>query len=121
MNNFFARLTGDERQTHFMGAKPALYEDVQPLPSPPQTSAIGATVRAFDKAYQAQLIKRTALEAQIAGLQEDLRQTTVIIASIEAAMTVASADPALTADEKDAAAAAVSNRINVEAGDIGDV
>ena len=91
-----------------------------PMPTvpTPASSAVGAAVRAFDKSYQSLLAKRTALEAQIAGLQEDLRQSSVIISAIEAAMTVASADPALNDEEKATAEAAVSNRVALDAGDL---
>lgn len=116
MSNFFARLL-DHGQTPFPPV-PALSAPAIQLEPKVATSAVGAAVRAFDKSYQAQLSKRMALETQIAGLQEDLRQTVVIIASIEAAMTVASADPALSTDEKATAEAAVSNRVTIEARDL---
>ena len=90
-------------------------EDVMVQATPaimaPQSTTIGGAVRALEKSYQSMSRKRDDLEAQITALQEELRQTTVVVSSLEAALTVACADPALTAEEKDIADAAVSTRV----------
>jgi hypothetical protein len=90
-------------------------------PAPIRTTAIGSAVLALDGSYQTLLAKRAGLDTQIADLREERRQSIVMIAALEAAMTVVCADPALTEAEKQVATAAVSNRIEASVGEVSDV
>lgn len=68
-------------------------------PKPVSDTVVGSVVVMLDKSYQTYLQRREALEAEIARSQELLRQTNTVIASLEAALVTASADPALTQEE----------------------
>lgn len=74
-------------------------------------STVGGAVRTLDRSYQTMSRRRDDLTNQIAALTEELRQTTVVVHSLEAAMTIVCADPALTAAERDIAETAVASRI----------
>lgn len=80
--------------------------------SAPATSTIGSAVQSLDRAYQTTVRKCAALEAEIDSLVEELRQSRAVVKSIEAAMTVVCADPALFDDEKEKAAAVVNAAID---------
>lgn len=82
-----------------------------PAPKPPSTSVVGALVGMMDRAYQSYRTRRETLEAAIAEQQEQLRQVNTAIASLEAAMTVAAIDPALTEEEAGKANAAADARL----------
>lgn len=75
------------------------------LPSP-QTTIIGDLVLKMDRAYKSYTDRADRLTASIADMQEQLRQTRVTIAAIEAAMTTLADEVVLTPDERQAAKAA---------------
>lgn len=86
--------------------------DPLPLPRLPQTTIVGDLVTKMDRTYQNYLGRKDRLIAEIADATEQLRQTDAAIVAIEAAMTTLAAEPALTADERQAAKNAADSRFD---------
>lgn len=113
MNKIFQLITSaDMRKIYDTTPIAAAPMPAQPPFLPPQTTIVGDLVQKMDRTYRSYTERADRLTASIADQQEQLRQTRVTIAAIEAAMTSLADEVVLTSDERQAAKAAADARFD---------